>query len=126
MGCVMYGSPLLRSWPRCASSANLLEHLDTDLALSDFAQCGHGRLVLAVDLGRVALAQHARTVRGGKHQLETVRDLFEAVFDGDAGHGVLSGNVQCGKSVGTGTALGGIPEPLRVDNGFQVEKRALK
>jgi hypothetical protein len=37
----------------------------------------------------VALAQHARTVGGGQHQLEAVRDLGQAVFDGDAGHGAF-------------------------------------
>jgi hypothetical protein len=48
----------------------------------------HARLVAALDLWRVALAQHTRPVRGGENQLETVRDLLQAVFNGNAGHGV--------------------------------------
>ena len=44
-------------------------------------------LFLVSIFGRVALAQHARAVGRGEHELEAVRDLGEAVFDGDAGHG---------------------------------------
>src|SRR6188768_2360834 len=72
------------------SAGHLLQHFEADLAFGDFAQRGHGRLVLALDLGRVALAQHAGAIRGGEHELETVRDLKQAVFDGDAGHDELS------------------------------------
>src|SRR5205814_8140001 len=62
------------------------QHLDADLAGGDFAQRGDTGLVLALDLGRVALAQHARAVGRGQHELKTVGDLVQAVFDGDAGH----------------------------------------
>jgi hypothetical protein len=71
----------------CVRSARyLLEHLEADLAFGDFAQGGHGGLVLALDLGGVALAQHARAVGGGQDELEAVRDVDETIFDGDAGH----------------------------------------
>ena len=38
-------------------------------------------------LRRVALAQHARPIGRRQHELEPVRNLCQAVFDGDAGHG---------------------------------------
>src|SRR5690606_24220849 len=47
----------------------------------------------ALDLGGVALAQHAGAVGRGQHQLEAVGDLLEAVLDGDAGHISLRGQV---------------------------------
>jgi hypothetical protein len=65
---------------------NFFQHFDADLASCDFTQSCHARLVLAFDLSRVALAEHASAVRGAKHQLKAVRDLFETVFNSDAGH----------------------------------------
>ena len=59
-----------------------------NLARSNLAQGSDTRLVAALDLWRVALAQHARPVRGGENQLETVRDLLQAVYNGNAGHGL--------------------------------------
>jgi hypothetical protein len=58
--------------------------------LGDLAQ-GHDRVlvVVAVDHQRTARGDQARAVRGQQHQREAVRDLFDAIFDGDAGHGVL-------------------------------------
>jgi hypothetical protein len=35
----------------------------------------------------VSLRQLARAIRGGKGELEAIRDVPEAIFDGDAGHG---------------------------------------
>src|SRR4029453_12428602 len=66
---------------------HLFQHVDADLAGGDLAQRGDAGLVLGLDLGRVALAQHARAIGRGEHELEAVRDLDEAVFAGDAGHG---------------------------------------
>jgi hypothetical protein len=71
---------------------HFFQHFEADLACGDFPQGGHGGLVLAFDSGGVALAEHAGAVGGGQNQLEAVRDFFEAVFDGNAGHGVLSGD----------------------------------
>jgi hypothetical protein len=33
------------------------------------------------------LRKLTRTIRGSERQLETIRDLFQTVFDGNAGHG---------------------------------------
>src|SRR4051812_9654145 len=76
------GSPAAAGSPQ-ASARNLLEHFKTDMAGRDFAQSGYAGLVFALDLGRVALAQHARAVSGGQHELKAVGNLVEAVFNGD-------------------------------------------
>ncbi|HAJ12323.1 MAG TPA: hypothetical protein DCM06_07145 [Comamonadaceae bacterium] len=77
---------MIRSLPLLRSGRHLLEHLEADLAGSDFAQRRDGGLVLAFDLRGMALAEHAGTVGGGQHQLEAVGDLLQAIFDGDACH----------------------------------------
>src|ERR1700760_3488612 len=69
-----------------ALDRHLLQHFDADLAGCDFAQCDDGGLVTAFDLRRVALSELTCAIRCGKREFETVRDLFEAVFDGNAGH----------------------------------------
>lgn len=126
---------LLSAEPKVNSTRNLLEHFDADLALGNFPQRGHTRLVLAFDLGCVTLAQHAGAVGRCEHELEAIRNLQQAIFDGDAGHEDLSvgerrdtesGNIERCEGVGTGSALSGITKPLRVNNGFKVKKRALK
>ena len=63
-----------------------LEHFETDVAVGDFAKRQNDGLVLGFDLGRVALSQLTRAVGGDEHHLEAVRDLLEAVFNGNAGH----------------------------------------
>src|SRR5664279_632777 len=78
-----------RTPPTGRSGRNLAQHFLADFAGGDLAQGGHAVLVLRFDLGRVALAQHARAVGGGEHELEAVGDLFQAVFNGDAGHVVV-------------------------------------
>jgi hypothetical protein len=40
----------------------------------------------------VTLAQHAGTVGGSQNQLKAVRDLFQAIFNSDAGHDVFLEN----------------------------------
>jgi len=75
-----------------ALKRHFLEHFDADFARGDLAQGGNAGLVLALNLGRVALAEHARTVGGSQHQLETVGDLLQAVFDGDTGYEILRKN----------------------------------
>jgi hypothetical protein len=37
----------------------------------------------------VTLAQHAGTVSSGQNQLKAVGDLFQAIFNSDAGHDVF-------------------------------------
>ena len=66
---------------------NLAQHLDADLALGDFAQRGYRRLVARIDLRCVALRQLTRAICSGERQLKAVRDLFQAIFNGDASHG---------------------------------------
>jgi len=102
---------------------------DTVRVLSSLvAQGGDAGLVLALDLGRVALAQHSRPVGGRQHQLEAVGYLLEAVFNGDAGHGLFrfSGDVEGFEGSGPGSALGRELEPLGVNDGLEVEQRALE
>lgn len=69
------------------SARNFLQHFQTDFTLRDFAQRGDTGFVLAFDFGCMALAEHSGAVRGGQNQLKAVGDFFEAIFDGDAGHG---------------------------------------
>ena len=59
---------------RVASDRDFAQHLEADLAGGDLAQRGDAGLVLGLDLRRVALAQHARAVGRGEHQLEAVRE----------------------------------------------------
>src|SRR6185369_14870101 len=68
------------------SARDLFEHLQADLALGNFAQGGHAGLVLAFDLGRMALAQHAGAIGCGQNELEAVWNVLQAVFNGNAGH----------------------------------------
>jgi hypothetical protein len=44
----------------------------------------------------VTLAQHAGAVSGSQNQLKAVGDLFQAVFNGDAGHDVFLENFCAG------------------------------
>ena len=73
-------------WGNPALAGYFFQHLNADLACCDFAQGGYTWLVLTFNLGRVALAEHASTIRGAQHQLKTVRDLLKAIFNSDAGH----------------------------------------
>src|SRR5215471_5202965 len=65
---------------------HLLQHFDADLASRNLAQRDNGRLVAAFDLGRVTLCELAGAISRGERQFEAVRNLFQTVFDGDAGH----------------------------------------
>jgi hypothetical protein len=79
-------SAVLFMWGLPRLAGYFFQHFDADLTRSDFAQSGHAWLVLAFHLGGVALAEHARAIRGAQHQLKAVRDLLEAIFNSDAGH----------------------------------------
>ena len=70
-----------------ASARNLFQHFQTDFTLGNFAQRGDAGFVFAFNLGSMPLAEHSGTVSCGQNQLKTVGDFFEAIFDGDAGHG---------------------------------------
>jgi hypothetical protein len=74
---------------KVALQRHFFQHFDADLAGGNFTQGGDSRLVFAFNLRRVTLAQHASAIGRSQHQLETVGDLLETVFDGDAGHGIL-------------------------------------
>ena len=63
------------------------QHLPTDLAGGDFAQSRDGGLVSGLDLRCVALSEHPRTIGGDEREFEAVRDMLQAIFDGNAGHG---------------------------------------
>ena len=67
-----------------------LEVVGRDRRLGDLAQRDHRVLVVvAVDRDRGAGRDHARAVARQQHEIEPVFDLVDAVFNGDAGHGVL-------------------------------------
>src|SRR5262245_1762700 len=59
--------------------------LELDLAFGDFAQRGHGRLVVALDQRLRTFGELARALGGQDDQGEAVSDFFEAIFDGNAG-----------------------------------------
>ncbi len=114
---------------RTGSGRHFLEHLQADLAFGDFAQGGHARLVLALDLGGMALAEHARTVGRGQHELKTVGDLLQAVFDGDACHGGLravSGDVERFEGIASGAALRRVLQALGVNDGLEIKQGPLE
>ena len=86
-----------------ALGRNLAQHLDADLALSNFAQRGDRRLVARIDLRCVTLSELTRAIGGGERQLKAVRDVFQAIFNGDAGHGGTF--VGCGAILAERSAL---------------------
>jgi hypothetical protein len=107
------------------SDRNLAQHFDAHFASGDFAQCRHSGFVLGFDFGRMTLAEHARAVGGSQNQLETVGDLGQTVFNGNAGHAdskrektKKSVETQGGKNAGFAAFLCPVLEPLRVNNGF--------
>ncbi|VWX36663.1 hypothetical protein LIMNO130_50717 [Limnobacter sp. 130] len=68
-------------------NGHAFQHFDTDFTSSDFTQGGYCWLVfVGLYFGCVALGQHAGAVSGAQGHVETVRDLFQAIFNGDAGH----------------------------------------
>ena len=80
----MFGVCLLRLRLRLAWYA--FEHFNAYFACCDFTQCCYCRLVAGLYTWRMALAEHAGAVGCSEYELEAVRDLGEAVFNGDAGH----------------------------------------
>ncbi|MNC14120.1 hypothetical protein D3C75_618860 [compost metagenome] len=68
----------------------LQHHFVVDQAFGDFAQGDHGRLVVFPGYFRLLAAgcQLAGALAGEHDQLKTVIDVVQAVFDGDASHGV--------------------------------------
>src|SRR5450830_243867 len=68
------------------SGRYFFQHLDTDLAGRDFAQCRHGWLVLGVHFRGVTLQQLTCAISRSQSQLKAVRDLLEAIFNRDTGH----------------------------------------
>ena len=64
------------------------EHFNADFAIGNLSQSRDTGLVFALDLGGVALAEHASTVGGSQNQLKTVGDLSQTIFNCDACHGV--------------------------------------
>ena len=76
-------------WEQSGLERYFFQHFNADFACSDFAQGGDASLVFALDLGRMALVQHACAVSGGQHQLKAVGDLQQAVFYSNTGHGIL-------------------------------------
>ena len=70
---------------------NLLQEIYADLAFGDFTKGDDGGLVLRIDHGLMSLRELTRAISGNQNHLEAVRDLLEAVFNGNAGH-LLSKN----------------------------------
>ena len=72
--------------PNGEASGDALEHFDAHFARCDFAKSGHAGFVFTFDARGMALAQHAGAVCGGQNKLKAVGDLFQAIFNSDAGH----------------------------------------
>ena len=53
----------------------------------DFTQRHDSGFVAAFDLRRMALSELPCTISCRKRELEAIRDHFQTIFDGDAGHG---------------------------------------
>src|SRR5207342_712149 len=76
-----------------ALALGLVDGLDVvrvDLARRDFTQGQHGRLVVGfgvVEARLDAVGELARALGGQHHEFEAVVDHFQAIFDGNAGHG---------------------------------------
>src|SRR5438105_8641093 len=81
----------------------LLEDFGAYFARRDLAQGDHGGLV-AVGLHhrRGAGAELARAISRGEREMKAVADAFEAIVDGDAGHGspemISACGALCGRS----------------------------
>ena len=66
---------------------DLVDHRLVDLAIGDFAQRDHGRLVVVADDGRLrALRDLTRALGRHQDELEAVVHHFEAIFYGNACH----------------------------------------
>src|SRR5690606_22858540 len=109
-----------------ALALGLVHGLDVglvDAAGRDLAQGEHGRLVVGlavVQLRLDAVGQLARALGGHHHEFEAVVDHFQAIFDGNAGHGAPGGS---GPSV-----LGGGPGivlPTRRDPQYLLANQGL-
>jgi len=70
------------------SARYFFEHFDAHFAFCYFPQSRDAGLVFALDLGGVALAEHACAISGRQNQLKTVGDLGQTVFNSDACHDV--------------------------------------
>ena len=65
----------------------LVQHLGADQAVGHFTQGDHGGLVvLALHPGLVPHGQLPGALGGDQDQLEAVVDVFQAIFNGNAGH----------------------------------------
>ena len=73
---------------------NFAQHFDANLALRDFAQCSYRRFVARINFWRVTLCKLTRAISGGEAQLEAIRNLFQTIFYGDAGHGGTSMSIR--------------------------------
>ena len=121
-------------WKINVSNLHFFQHFRADFASSDFAQSGNAGLVFALDLGRVALAEHACTVGGRQNEFKAIRNLLEAIFNSDTGHettpveesGALSVNIEGGECGSFGSALSCKLQSLSVSNRFQVENGTFK
>ena len=73
--------------PLHALDQGIVQFVDVDGLLGDLAQRDHGVLVVvALDRERRTGRDVARTLRGHHHQIETVGNLKDTVFNCYAGH----------------------------------------
>jgi hypothetical protein len=114
-------------WILKNSEGNFFQHFNSDFPCRDFAQRSDRGLIFALNLGRMALAEHAGAVGGGKHQLKAIGDLLEAIFNSNSGHGVLSsGNMECREGRRFSAPLGFKPQSLCMHYRFQIEQCRVK
>ena len=65
---------------------HLIQKSNINFAVGDFAQRDDGRLVLRINHGLVPLRELTCAISGNQNHLKAVRNLLEAVFNGNAGH----------------------------------------
>jgi hypothetical protein len=69
---------------------DLFEDRRGDQAIRDFAKCDHrGLVVLELNHWVGSMSDATRALRRDEHHLENVFDVFEAIFDGNTGHGLF-------------------------------------
>src|ERR1700757_913398 len=113
----------------------LAQHLRGDVAGGDLAQREHRRLVVLERQGGLrAVGEPPGALRRQQHQLEEVIDVVQAVFYGDSGHGIASGEYtprgvrrafNCKRKVPRAASRPGVTGPLTLRGGQELAEEWL-